>query len=66
MAAEVSCCIEEALAKFVSFTDESGNLRKDLKTVILEVVSNLRKSFKEVKTKLEVKDRENKHWKAML
>ena len=42
MADAVSEDIEAALNKIVKTTDQSGNLRKDLKKTIFETVSNLR------------------------
>jgi hypothetical protein len=45
MADDVNEDIENALNKIVSTTEQSGNLRKDLKNTIYETVSTLRKLF---------------------
>jgi len=42
MADEVTQSIEEALNKIVNTTDQSGNMRKELKKTIFETVSTLR------------------------
>jgi hypothetical protein len=42
---EVTRSIEEALNKTVNTTDQSGNMRKELKKAIYENVSNLRNPF---------------------
>ena len=42
---EVARSIEEALNKIVSTTDQSGNVRKELKKAIYENVSTLRNLF---------------------
>jgi chromosome segregation ATPase len=49
MADAVSEDIQAALNKIVTTTDQSGNLRKDLKKTIFETVSNPRNLFTELK-----------------
>jgi hypothetical protein len=53
-------CVENTFYAFVSITEKSGNLRKDLKKVILENVSTLTKVFSKLKTQIENKSKENK------
>jgi hypothetical protein len=48
MADDVNEGIENALNVIVSTTGSSGNLKKELKTTIFELVSNLRKLFTKV------------------
>jgi hypothetical protein len=45
MADETSELIENALNKIVTTTEQSGNMRKDLKNTIFETVSTLRNLF---------------------
>jgi chromosome segregation ATPase len=54
--------IEEALNKIVNTTDQSGNMRKELKKTIFETVSTLRNLFVTLKVQLE----EGKSEKARL
>jgi len=42
MADELKQGIDDALNKIVNTTDQSGNMRKDLKKIIYETVSTLR------------------------
>ena len=49
MADVVSEDIQAALNKIVTTTDQSGNMKKDLKKIIFETVSNLRNLFTELK-----------------
>jgi len=49
MADDVSLGIDNALNKIVNTTDQSGNMRKDLKKTIFEVVSTLRNLFNTMK-----------------
>jgi methylphosphotriester-DNA--protein-cysteine methyltransferase len=60
MADEVSENIENALNKIVNTTDQSGNMRKELKKTIFETVSNLRNLFRKMKGILDEKTRQNK------
>lgn len=57
MAGEVSEVIESALEELIGVTGKSKNLRSDLKEVILKSVSDLRKSFCELKNDIEKKDK---------
>ena len=50
---EVTRDIEEALNKIVNTTDQSGNMRKELKKTIYETVSTLRNLFVPLRVKLE-------------
>jgi hypothetical protein len=43
MADEMKQSKDDALDKFVNTTDQSGNMRKDLKKIIYGTVSTLRK-----------------------
>jgi hypothetical protein len=52
--------VEGSFKRFVSVTERSGNLRKDLKKKILEAVSSLRHYFAQVQTNLEAKTATNK------
>jgi chromosome segregation ATPase len=54
--------IEEALNKIVNTTDQSGNMRKELKKTIFETVSTLRNLF----VTLNVQLKEGKSEKARL
>ena len=54
--------IEEALNKIVNTTDQSGNMKKELKKTIFETVSNLRNLFVMLNVQLE----EGKSEKARL
>ena len=49
MADDVDACVESALHKLVNVTENSGNLRNDLRKDILNSVSELRKSFAKMK-----------------
>jgi len=59
MADEMSQNIEEALNKIVNTTDQSGNVRKDLKKTIFENVSTLRNLFHKMKEMLDEETRQN-------
>jgi hypothetical protein len=59
MADDVSQQIENALNTIVSLTDQSGNLKKELKKVIHETVSNLRNQIFILKSNLLEKTEEN-------
>jgi TolA-binding protein len=48
-------CVERALASLVGVTEQSGNLRNDLRKDILQAVSKLRDYFSHVQTELEAK-----------
>jgi len=48
MADAVSEAIQAALNKIVTTTDQSANMKKDLKKAIFQTVSNLRKLFTEL------------------
>jgi hypothetical protein len=61
MADVVSEDIQAALNKTVTMTDQSGNLRKDLKKTIFETVSNLRNLFTELKGIIDEKTRQIIH-----
>jgi len=52
MADEDDQRVEDAFETLVSITEKSGNLRKDLRTDILETVSVLRKVFSQLKSEL--------------
>jgi len=52
--------VEGSFRRLVSVTERSGNLRKDLKKEILEVVSSLRHYFAQVQRNLDVKTAANK------
>jgi len=60
MADEVSQNFEDALNKIVNTTDQSGNMRKELKKTIFETVSTLRNLFNKMKVMLDEKTRQNK------
>ena len=60
MADEDDQRVEDALETLVSITEKSGNLRKDLRTDILETVSVLRKVFSQLKSKLKNANEESK------
>jgi hypothetical protein len=60
MADEVSQNIEHALNKILNTTDQSGNMRKELKKTIFETVSTLRNLFHKMKGMLDEKTRRNK------
>jgi predicted nuclease with TOPRIM domain len=60
MADEASRNID-ALNKIVNATDQSGNMRKDLKKTTFETVSTLRNLFHKMKEMLDEKSRQNKH-----
>ena len=49
MAEEADSVINRALEELVSVTEKSGNLRKDLKDLILKSVSNIRNTYSAVK-----------------
>ena len=53
MADEVKRSIEDAINKIVNTTDQSGNMRKELKKNIYERVSTLRNLFIKMKVILE-------------
>jgi hypothetical protein len=53
MADEVTRSIEDALNKIVNTTDQSGNMRKELKKNIYETVSTLRNLFNKMKLTIE-------------
>jgi len=61
MADEVCQYIEDALNKIVNTSDQSGNVRKDLKKTIFETVSTLRNLFHKMKEMLDEENRQNKH-----
>jgi uncharacterized coiled-coil DUF342 family protein len=61
MADEASQNIEDALNKIVKTTDQSGNMRKDLKKTIFETVSTLRSIFHKVMEMLDEKTKRIKH-----
>lgn len=56
MTHDVDQCVENALNVLVSVTDKSGNLRNDLRRDILNSVSELRKSFMELKSEAEERE----------
>ena len=60
MAEEKETVIHRALENIVNATVESGNLRKDLKTLILQSVSNIRIELAELNAKLESSTEQNK------
>ena len=60
MADEVSQVIENALNKIVNTTDQSGNMKKELKKIILETVSTLRNLFTKMKEMCDKRTRQNK------
>ena len=60
MADDENQCVENVFNTLVSITEKSGNLRKELKNDILELVSTLRKVFPKIKTQLKTKSGENK------
>jgi hypothetical protein len=60
MADEVRQNIENALNKTVNTADQSGNMRKELKTTIFETVSTLRIFFIMMKEMIDEKTRQNK------
>jgi hypothetical protein len=60
MADEASQSIEDALNIIVNTTDQSGNLRKDLKKTIYDTVSTLRNLFHNMKELLDERNRQNK------
>ena len=60
MADEDDQRVEDALETLVSITEKSGNLRKDLRTDILETVSVLRKVFSQQKSELKNANEESK------
>jgi 3-methyladenine DNA glycosylase Tag len=64
MAYEVSQNIENALNKIVNTTDQSRNMRKELKKTIFETVSTLRNLFNKMKGMLDEKTRQNKWMKT--
>ena len=49
----VTRCIEEALNKIVKTTEQSGNMRKELKKTIYETMSTVRNLFVTLKVQLE-------------
>ena len=53
MADEFKQDIDDALNKIVNTTDQSGNMRKDLKKIIYETVSTLRSLFHKLKESLD-------------
>jgi len=53
MAEEVTQSIEDALNRIVKTTDQSGNMRKELKKNIYETVSTLKNLFIKMKAMLE-------------
>jgi len=61
MADEAIQNIEDALNKIVNTTDQSGNMRKDLKKTIFETVSTLRNLFHNIKEMIDEKTKQNKH-----
>jgi hypothetical protein len=61
MADEASQGIEDALNIIVNTTDQSGNLRKDLKKTIYDSVSTLRNLFHKMKELLDEKNRQKNH-----
>ena len=65
MAEEVSQNNEDALNKIVNSTDQSGNVRKDLKKTIFETVSTLRNLFHKMKKMIDEETRQNT-WKTRL
>lgn len=61
MADVTSQNIENELIKLVNTTDQSGNMRKDLKKTIYESVSTLRSLFQSMKETLDEKTRQIEH-----
>ena len=59
MADEMNQNIEDALNKIVNTTEQSGNMRKDLKRTIFETVSTLRNLFYKLKETLDEKTKQN-------
>jgi hypothetical protein len=55
---EVARNIEDALNKIVTTTDQSGNMRKELKKTIYETVSTLRNLFVKIKVTIEEKTKQ--------
>jgi uncharacterized coiled-coil DUF342 family protein len=64
MADDVSQVIDNALNKIVNTTDQSGNMRKELKKTIFETVSTLRNLFNTMKGRLDERTRRNKQLEA--
>ena len=62
MADEVSQDIENALNKIVNTTDQSGNMRKELKKTIFETVSTLKNLFTKMKEMCDERTRQNKQF----
>jgi 3-methyladenine DNA glycosylase Tag len=60
MADMVSQNTDDALNKIVNTTDQSRNMRKELKKTIFETVSTLRSLFNKMKGMLDEKTRQNK------
>ena len=58
--------IEVALNKIVNTTEQSGNMRKELKKTIYETVSTLRKLFVTLKVQLEEGKSENERLESEL
>ena len=58
--------IEVALNKFVNATEQSGNIRKELKKTIYGTVSTLRKLFVTLKVQLEEGKSENERLESEL
>ena len=61
MADELKQGIDDALDKIVNTTDQSGNMRKDLKKIIYETVSTLRTLCYKLKDTLDDQTKYNKH-----
>jgi len=61
MADEASQNIEDAWNKLVNTTDQTGNMPKDLKKTIFEIVSTLRNLFNKIKEMVNEKIRQDKH-----
>jgi len=63
MADDVNQRVEDAFQTLVSMTENSADLRKDLKNDIFKSVSTLRKEFFQLKVQLENVNDENKNKK---
>ena len=61
MADELKQGIDDALNRIVNTTDQSGNMRKDLKKIIFETVSTLRTLCYKLKETLDDQTKYNKH-----
>ena len=61
MAHELKQGIDDTMNKIVNATDQSGNMRKDLKKIIYETVSTLRTLVHKLKETLDDQTKYNKH-----